>query len=101
MKAFVVLLIALSSVVAQAGLKSYTGKVTKNGFNYSCSFTNNTDNTLDMKYVVFSLEGVSYDRPVTYSSVRIDERVRSGESIKHTMNVSVRQTATFCTYQAR
>jgi hypothetical protein len=100
MKAILALLVTVSAFSAQA-LESHYGKARKSGNALTCSITNKSEGTLDMKYVVF---GVSYlGRHGNDGQVqeRIDQRVRSGESYTAKVRESGILTVDYCRFLAR
>lgn len=101
MKALLATLVTLSAFSAHA-LESHYGKLTQRGHVYTCTLTNKTNNTLDMKYVEFSFLriGGHGDHEFTVRN-RIDERVRSGEKISDSVSQAFVQTAYGCKYIAR
>jgi hypothetical protein len=102
MKTLLVLLISGLSFSAHAriGLDSHYGRVTSRGFTYHCTFHNRTSNTLDMKYVVFGFDRGG-DSAVYEVQERIDQRVRSGESLTSSVEESGAITVNYCKFLAR
>jgi hypothetical protein len=100
MKTLLVLLISGLSFSAHAALESHYGVVTNRGFTHHCTFHNRTGNTLDMKYVVFGFDrgGDSAGYEV---QERIDQRVRSGESLTSSVEDSGAFTTNYCKFLAR
>lgn len=103
MKSILFLAITATAMSANASwfLKRYTGTLTSTGNHYHCSFKNQTNNSLDMKYVEFFLDG-TFDKitPKT-QDYRIDHVIRSGESAEYSMEKPVHYTVSHCTYLAR
>lgn len=103
MKSILFLAITATAVSANAGLflKRYTGTLTSSAGYYHCSFKNNTDNSLDMKYVEFFLKS-NFDKIESKTQTnRIDHVIRTGESAKYSMAKPVHHTVSHCTYLAR
>lgn len=100
MKTIFVLLVTLLSVSAQARLEPFFGRVQADGFNYTCTFHNNTGSALNMKYVVFTFMnlGDSADYDV---QVRIDRTVRAGGTIRETVTETGAYSIRSCHYLAR
>ena len=102
MKALFAALVTLAAVSSAHALESHYGKLTKRGHNYTCTLTNNSNNTLDMKYVEFNFTRIGgHGDNVFNVTKRIDHRVRSGETVSYTVNPNFVQTADFCRYIAR
>ena len=102
MKALFAALVTLAAVSSAHALESHYGKLTKRGHNYTCTLTNKSNNTLDMKYVEFNFTRIGgHGDNVFNVTKRIDHRVRSGETVSYTVNPNFVQTADFCRYIAR
>ena len=92
---------AMSLSASASPLEHHFGKISSNGFKYSCTFKNRTSRTLDMKYVTFvfaPLSGESSDYEV---QERIDQRVRSGETLRNSVHEPHAYLARHCFYLAR
>ncbi len=101
MKTLLALLVTMTALSAQAWLKSHYGKLKNRGSTYTCTLTNKTNDTLDMKYVVFSFETLSGESAPYDVQNRIDKRVRSGESITASVNETYAYKANVCKFLAR
>ncbi len=101
MKALLALMVTTVAFSAHA-LESHYGKLTKRGHVYTCSLTNKTNATLDMKYVEFKFLriGGHGDNYFTVKN-RIDTRVRTGEKIAMSARATSVQTAEGCRFIAR
>lgn len=103
MKAMLALALTFAAVSAQAwGLDSHYGKLTQNGNKYSCSFTNKSNQALDMKYVEFSFVriGGHGDAEFTVSN-RVDHLVGPGESVSYSVRPNFVQSAFYCRFLSR
>lgn len=102
MKKLIATAFVLTSVSSYAGvlLTSHYGKLALNG-KYTCTLTNNTGSTLDLKYVVFNLERRAGKERDVVVQKRIDEVVYAGD----TLTVSSGETAALigqsCKFLAR
>ncbi|WP_413288298.1 hypothetical protein [Bdellovibrio sp. HCB337] len=103
MKSILFLAITATAMSANAGwfLKRHTGTLTSTSNHYHCSFKNKTNNSLDMKYVVFYMDSTFDKGGSTTQQDRIDHVIRSGESAKYSMEKPVHYTVSHCTYLAR
>ena len=103
MKSVLALLVTLSAVSANAGwfLKRHIGTVTRSNHQYHCSFKNKTDGSLDMKYVVFYMDSTFDKGGSDAHQERIDHVIRSGESVKYSIDMPIHHTVSHCTYLAR
>ncbi|WP_374029995.1 hypothetical protein [Bdellovibrio bacteriovorus] len=102
MKTLIALLMMVGTVHQAQALESYYGKATRSGSSlWTCSLHNHTDSTLDMKYVVFEFERTGAHGNTFTKQVRIDERVRSGESLSSTVREFHVQQVSHCKFLAR
>lgn len=100
MKTLLALLVTVSAFSAHA-LESHYGKVSRRGNVWTCSLSNKTEGTLDMKYVVFALTRMgSHGDGEFQVKNRIDERVRSGETLTSKVH-AVAHSADYCKFMAR
>lgn len=101
MKSILILLVTLSSFSAHA-LESYYGRVTRHGNRFTCTYHNNTNRTLDMKYVVFSIDRLGGGGGLqSQVRERVDQFVRTEEDISHSTRILRVHIAYWCKFQAR
>jgi hypothetical protein len=101
LKTILFFLVTATAFSANAVLESFYGRVSQSGFNYTCTYKNTTDSTLDMKYVVFDVEfnsGESFSPPI---QERIDRTVRSGNRISASAEIIGAYTVQHCRFLAR
>jgi hypothetical protein len=101
MKAVLVLLATVVSFSAQARLESHYGVLKQRGLSWSCSLKNNTNRTLDLKYVVFTLTPTSGDSADTTIQDRVDIRIQPGEVARATTSMSVNSHSGNCRFLER
>ncbi|MFS4458037.1 hypothetical protein [Bdellovibrio sp. HCB2-146] len=101
MKTLVFLFAMSLSFSASAALEPHFGKISSHGFKYSCTFTNKSSRTLDMKYVTFVFAPVSGENSDYQVQERIDQRVRSGETLRNSVHEPHAYLARHCYYLAR
>lgn len=101
MKAFLVLLATVVSFSAQAHLESHYGVLKQRGLSWSCSLKNNTNRTLDLKYVVFTLQPMSGDSADENIQNRVDIRIQPGEVARASADSSVSSVAGHCRFLER
>ena len=102
MKALFAALVTLAAVSSANALESHYGKLTKKGHIYTCSLTNKSNHTMDMKYVEFTFTRIGgHGDNIFTETKRIDHRVRSGEKVAYSVRPNFVQTADFCRYIAR
>jgi len=100
MKAILALLVTVSAFSAQA-LESHYGKARQSGNALKCSITNNSEGTLDLKYVVFGVTYLGRHGNDGQVQERIDQRVRTGESYTAKVRASGVHTVDYCRFLAR
>ena len=100
MKALLALLVTMSAFSAQA-LESYYGKAGKSGNVLTCKLTNRSAATLDMKYVVFNVTQMGRHGNDGSVQQRVDQRVRSGETLTARVQATGVHTVQTCAFLAR
>ena len=100
MKALLALLVTMSAFSAHA-LTSHYGSARKSGNALTCTIKNRSANTLDMKYVVFGVTYLGRHGNDGQIQDRIDQRVRTGESLTAKVRASGVHTVDFCRFLAR
>lgn len=94
-------LITMSLAFSASALEPHFGKLSSNGFTYSCKFTNKSSRTMDMKYVTFVFATASGENPDYEVQNRIDQRVRSGETLRNSVHEPHAHLGRHCYYLAR
>lgn len=88
MKAILFFLVTASALSASAwGLDSHYGRVTNYGNEYTCTWNNSKNRTMDMKYVVFIAERMSGESAPEEVQIRIDRKVRPGDAIESSTDI--------------
>ncbi len=100
MKAILALLVTVSAFSAQA-LESHYGKARKSGNTVTCTITNRSEGTLDMKYVVFGVSYLGRHGDDGQIQQRIDQRIRTGETYTARVSAPRAHTVDFCRFLAR
>lgn len=102
MKLFVFLCVSAMAVSAGAwGLDSHYGVVSNQGWDYTCTFRNNTGRALDMKYVVFNVDRTSGDSASEDVQERIDKIVYAGKTVTASVDISGHYVVNHCRFLAR
>lgn len=102
MKAFLFFIVTAAALSANAwGLDSHYGRVSNHGFEYTCTLENHKSRTLDMKYVVFIAERMAGDSWPEEVQVRIDRKVRSGDVIEASTDITGSYLVHHCKFLSR
>ncbi|WP_373998887.1 hypothetical protein [Bdellovibrio bacteriovorus] len=92
------LLMASSSAFA---LESHYGQVSRSGHVWHCSLSNQSDETLSMKYVEFGFSRLGSKGEDLEIRKQIDEQVYPGETLTSSVRESRAHGAYYCRFWAR
>jgi len=102
MKAFLFLCVSAMAMTAGAwGLESHYGQVTHSGNEYTCTFQNQSGQSLDMKYVVFNFDRTGGGFTNHDVQERIDQVVDAGKSLSSTIELAGPYIVNNCYFLAR
>jgi len=102
MKAILVLLVTVSAFAAQARLTSHYGKAKKSGVNYTCTYTNNTNSTLDIKRVEFQFSAMGRHGEDQTVVANVSKRIHSGDVVTAKVSAPIGTIAAdFCRFWAK
>ena len=102
MKAILVLMVTASAFAAQAGLTSHYGKVSRSGNKYTCTYTNKTNSTLDIKRVEFQFSSMGRHGEDQTVVANVSKRIHSGDVVKAAVSAPINTIAAdFCRFWAK